>query len=209
MVKQVKSLKEIKTLGKSLSDLADEIVEGRSDAVAGILKMAHAYDEGMRRFSNAEQFFKTDPRTRWLSKNTRDMLRMVANHDLDPRVVLIPEPTLCNFIKEIPFKQQEKLLDQNPYVTVIDGSGSPQDVSYTDITAKQTKIAYDQENQRFRTPAEQRNFVANQRKEQKKIEAEWRPYRIVGNTVKFEKCEIGRNELATILRSMKFTVEER
>ena len=90
MRKQVKDLAEISMLGKCLDDLAAEINEGRMDAVAGVLKIAHAYAEGLRRFSNAEEFFRRDPRTRWISKNTHDLLLMVDAKDLDPRVVLIP-----------------------------------------------------------------------------------------------------------------------
>ena len=210
MKKQVKSLKEISLLGKSLDDLADEIVAGRNDAVAGILKMAHAYAEGLRRFpGKAEEFFKTDPRTRWLSKDTRNMLLMVASKDLDPRVVLIPEPNIAGFIKEIPYKEQQKLLDQNPYVSVVDtATGKVKDVSYIDVTSRQTKIAWDHANQRFRTPAEQRTYLAAETKTVEKKAEEWKPYTIVGNIVRFTKgCELGRNQVIELVRSMGVRVD--
>ena len=140
MVKQVKSLKDISLLGKSLDDLANEISEGRADAVAGVLKMAHAYAEGFRRFSNAEEFFKRDPRTRWISKSTHNLLMMVDAKDLDPRVVLIPEQKLAGFVKELPYDEQQKLLDRNPYVTVVDAAtGKAHDVSYIDVTPRQAR----------------------------------------------------------------------
>lgn len=211
MTKQVNDISKIDILGKSLEDLAEEIYQGRNDAVAGVLKMAHAYDEALRRFpTSAEKFFKTNPKTRWMSKATRDLLRMVANADLDPRVVLIPEPNLVGFIKVIPFKQQKKLLDDNPYVTVIDpATGKGQNVAYIDITPRQTKIAYDPVQQRFRTLAEQQTYLVTENVRAKKREESWKPYTRVGNMVRFERCEIGRNELASLLREMGFTVEER
>lgn len=212
MKKQVKDLKDISLLGKSLDDLANEIVEGRNDAVAGVLKMAHAYAEGLRRFpTKAEEFFRNDPRTRWLSKRTRDALLMVATKDLDPRVVLIPEQNLAGFVKELPYKEQQRLLDQNPYVSVIDSAtGKVHDVSYIDVTQRQTRIAWDPKNQRFRTPAEQRSFLASETKERTATTASWTPYKVIGNVVRFDKgCELGRNQLADILRDMGFTVTDR
>ena len=210
MVKKVKQFSEISLLGKSLDDLANEISEGRSDAVAGVLKIAHAYAEGFRRFSNAEEFFRTDPRTRWISKPMHNMLLMVDAKDLDPRVVLIPEQKLAGFMKELPFSQQQNLLDQNPYVTVVDvATGKTKDVSYTDVTPRQTDIAWDKENHRFRTAAEQRSFLSNERTEAKKKANSFKPYTILGNVVKFEKgCELGRNQVAELCRAMGMSIHD-
>lgn len=208
MTKQVKTLKDISLLGKSLDDLANEISEGRADAVAGVLKMAHAYAEGFRRFSNAEQFFRNDPRTRWISKSTHTMLMMVDAKDLDPRVVLIPEQKLAGFVKELPYQDQQKLLDQNPYVTVIDAvSGKSRDVSYIDITPRQTDIAWDKKNKRFRTVAEQRSFLTNEKEVAAKRGTIFKPYTVCGNVVRFTKgCELGKNQVIDLCRSMGIKV---
>lgn len=207
MRKQVKDLAEISMLGKSLDDLAAEINEGRMDAVAGVLKIAHAYAEGLRRFSNAEEFFRRDPRTRWISKNTHDLLLMVDAKDLDPRVVLIPEQKLVGFVKELPYTSQQKLLDQNPYVTVVDAAtGKAHDVSYIDVTPRQTDIAWDRENKRFRTAAEQRSFLANEKVAAKRKAESYRPYTVCGNVVRFAKCELGRNQIIALCCEMGISV---
>lgn len=208
MVKQVKSLAELPMLGKSLDDLANEISEGRADAVAGVLKMAHAYAEGFRRFSNAEEFFRRDPRTRWISKRTHDMLMMVDAKDLDPRVVLIPEQKLAGFVKELPYDEQQRLLDRNPYVTVVDAAtGKPHDVSYIDVTPRQTDIAWDRENRRFRTAAEQRSYLANEKTEARRKVEEFKPYTVRGNVVRFAKgCELGKNQVIELCRAMRIPV---
>ena len=209
MKKEVKSLKDISLLGKSLDDLANEIVEGRADAVAGVLKMAHAYAEGYRRFSNAEQFFRNDPRTRWISKSTHAMLMMVDAKDLDPRVVLIPEQKLAGFVKELPYQEQQNLLDKNPYVTVIDAaSGKSHDVSYVDITPRQTDIAWDRERKRFRTVAEQRSYLASEKEVASKRGEVFKPYTIRGNVVRFTKgCELGKNQVIGLCRAMGIKVD--
>lgn len=208
MKKSVKSLKEISLLGKSLDELADEINQGRADAVAGVLKIAHAYAEGLRRFSNAEEFFRRDPRTRWISKSTHDMLLMVDAKDLDPRVVLIPEQKLAGFVKELPYDQQQKLLDQNPYVTVVDAAtGKARDISYIDVTPRQTDIAWDRENRRFRTAAEQRAFLTNEKTIATRRGEIFKPYTVCGNVVRFQKgAELGRNQVIELCRAMRINV---
>lgn len=208
MTKKVKELKDISLLGKSLDDLANEIGEGRADAIAGVRKMAHAYTEGLRRFSNAEEFFRQDPRTRWISKSTHDMLLMVDSQDLDPRVVLIPEQKLAGFIKELPYDAQQKLLDRNPYVTVVDvATGRSKEVSYIDVTPRQTEVAWDRDKKRFRTATEQRAFLANERKAAKDKIMTFKPYVVRGNVVTFQKgCELGRNQVIELCRAMRIGI---
>lgn len=211
MTKKVTALADIPLLGKSLDDLANEIQAGRSDAVAGIQKMADAYAEGLRRFpTKAEEFFRRDPRTKWISKNTRTMLRMVANRDLDPRVVLIPEPNLAKFISELPYNDQKALLDLNPYVEVYDcETGKMEKVEYIDIKAAQTRIAYDHANQRFRTAEEQKQIIANLKLRRGVSSSADLPYKRIGNVVRFKKgCEIGRNEFASLCRELGFEVKD-
>lgn len=211
MVKKVKEFKDISLLGKSLNDLADEIVEGRKNAVEGILTIAKAYAEGLRRFSNAEEFFANDPRTRWMSDGTKRMLRMVASSDLDPRVVMIVDASLVGFISKMPFSDQKNLLDNNPYIEVYDcATGTVDKVSYIDIRAGQVKQAYDQENQRFRTVEEQKNYISNCAAKKRHTRKNTTAYKRIGNVVRFAKnVEVGRNELADILRSMGFEVTDK
>lgn len=208
MTKQVKALSDISLLGKSLDDLANEIFVGRTDAVAGVLKMARAYAEGFRRFSNAEEFFRRDPRTRWISKHMHNLLMMVDARDLDPRVVLIPEQKLSGFLKEIPYDEQQKLLDRNPSVTVVDAAtGKAHEIGYIDITPRQTDIAWDKENHRFRTAAEQRSYLATEKSEAKRKVEEFKPYTIHGNVVRFAKgCELGKNQIIELCRAMRIPV---
>lgn len=210
MKRSVKSLSDIGTLGKTPQDYIAEIKAGRSGAVEGIRRMAVAYDEMMRRFSNAEEFIKKDPELRWLSRNTRRMLRMIANNDLDERILMIPERNLAGFLEELPVKRQKDILDKNPYIQVVDrGSGAVQDVAYIDVTSADTKIAYDQKEQRFRTVQEQRVFIANMKAAARRDRESWRPYKTIGNIVRFEKrCELGRNELAELCRQMGLVVSE-
>lgn len=210
MVKKVKEFKDISLLGKTLDDLANDISTGRKNAVEGILTIAKAYAEGLRRFSNAEEFFTNDPRTRWMSKGTKRMLRMVASSDLDPRVVMIGDPLLVGFISEMPFSDQKNLLDNNPYIEVYDcATGKVEKVSYIDIRMGQTKQAYDRENQRFRSVEEQKAFISNHAT-QKRTRKNAPAYKRIGNIVRFAKnIEVGRNELADILRSMGFEVTDK
>ena len=209
MTREVKTLNDISLLGKSLDDLANEISVGRADAIAGVRKMAHAYAEGLRRFANAEEFFRQDPRTRWISKATHDMLLMVDAQDLDPRVVLIPEQKLAGFIKEMPFESQQKLLDRNPYVTVVDvATGRAKEVSYIDVTPRQTEIAWNREKRRFRTVTEQREFLAEERHAAKARQETFKPYVIKGNVVSFNKgCELGRNQVMELCRAMGMKID--
>lgn len=208
MKKVVKSFQDMPLLGKTLDDLANEISEGRADAVAGVLKMARAYAEGYRRFSNAETFFRNDPRTRWISKTTHDLLLMVDSRDLDPRVVLIPEQKLAGFVKELPFEEQQRLLDQNPYITVVDkATGKPRNIGYIDVTPRQTDIVWDRKNKRFRTVAEQRSYLSEEVQEAKKKSESYKPYIVRGNIVIFNKaCTLGRNQVIELCRTMGIRV---
>lgn len=195
-------------LGRTLNDLADEICEGRADAIAGVRRMASAYAEGLRRFSNAEDFFRRDPRTRWISRTTHDMLLMVDAKDLDPRVVLIPEQKLAGFIKELPFDAQQNLLDRNPYVTVVDAAtGKAKEVSYIDVSPRQTDVAWDREKRRFRTAAEQRRFLERESETARVRASVFKPYSVCGNVVRFQKgCELGRNQVIELCKAMRIDI---
>lgn len=197
--------------GKTLDDLANEIQEGRFQAADGIARIARAYAEGLRRFSKAEEFFKTDHRTRWITKRTKEMLRMVANNDLDPRVVLIPDHRLVDMIKAMPTEEQTDLLDANPYIRVYDReTGREKVVSYTEITSSQSRIAYDEVNRRFRSVDEQATVLKEQEKAKavaKEASDSWKPYVVLGSMIHFNrKCDVGIHELVGILESLGYKV---
>ena len=111
-------------------------------------------------------------------------------------------------MKELPYDEQQKLLDRNPYVTVVDAAtGKAHDVSYIDVTPRQTDIAWDRENRRFRTAAEQRSYLANEKTEAKRRVEEFKPYAIHGNVVRFAKgCELGKNQIIELCRAMRISV---